>query len=67
MELAKKLPEPGSLSHAVGDSAVLRLGTGVGGHLLALGRLGHQVVAQEDSVAGCRAASVRTPAQSTSV
>jgi hypothetical protein len=37
MELCKELPEPGGLSHAVGDSAVLRLGTGAGGHWLALG------------------------------
>jgi hypothetical protein len=28
VELGEKLPEPGGLSHAVSDSAVLRLGTG---------------------------------------
>jgi hypothetical protein len=36
MELGQELPELGSLSHAVGNGAVLRLGTGAGGHLLAL-------------------------------
>jgi len=41
MELCLELPEPRGLSHAVGDSTVLRLGTRTGGHLLALGRPGH--------------------------
>jgi hypothetical protein len=62
MELCKELPEPGGLSHAVGDSAVFRLGTGAGGRWLALGRPGHQIAAQEDSVAGGGAPSVRTAA-----
>jgi hypothetical protein len=61
VELGEKLPEPGGLSHAVSDSAVLRLGTGPGDHMLALGRPGHQVAAQEDRVAGGGAPSVRTP------
>jgi hypothetical protein len=61
VELDKKLPEPGGLSHAVSDSAVLRLGTGPGDHRLALRRPGHQVATQEDSVAGGGAPSVRTP------
>ena len=56
----KELPKSGGLSHAVGDSAVLRLGTGAGGHLLALGRPGHQVAAQEDGVAGGGASNVWT-------
>jgi len=29
-ELGEELPEPGSLSHAVSNNAVLRLGTGTG-------------------------------------
>ena len=45
VELGEELPEPGSLSHAVGDSAVLRLGTGAGDDWLALGRPRHQVAA----------------------
>jgi hypothetical protein len=61
VELGEKLPEPGGLSHAISDSAVLRLGTGAGDHWLALGRPGHQVAAQEDSVAGGGSPSVWTP------
>ena len=45
VKLGEELPEPGSLSHAVSDSAVLRLGTGAGDDRLALGQLGHQVAA----------------------
>jgi len=45
VELSEELPEPGSLSQAVGNSAVLRLGTGAGDDRLALGRSGHQVAA----------------------
>jgi len=45
VELGEELPEPGSLGHAVGDSAVLRLGTGAGDDRLALGRPRHQVAA----------------------
>jgi hypothetical protein len=36
VELGEELPEPGGLSHAVSNSAVLRLSTGPGGHRLAL-------------------------------
>jgi hypothetical protein len=61
VELGEKLPEPGGLSHTVSNSAVLRLSTRAGDHRLALGRLGHKVAAQEDSVAGGGALSVRTP------
>jgi hypothetical protein len=60
MELGQELSEPRSLGHAIGHGAVLRLGAGAGGHLLTLGRPGHQVAAQEDSVAGGGAPSVRT-------
>ena len=60
VELGKELPEPGGLSHAIGDSAVFRLGTRAGDHRLA-GRPGHQVATQKDSVAGGGAPSVRTP------
>jgi len=45
VELGEELPEPGSLSHAVCDSAVLRLGTGAGDDRLALGRPRHKVAA----------------------
>jgi len=61
VELSEELSEPGSLSHAVSNSAVLRLGTGAGDDRLALGRPGHQVAAEEDGVAGGGAASVWTP------
>jgi hypothetical protein len=61
VQLSEKLSEPGGLSHAVSDSAVLRLGTRPGDHRLALRRPGHQVATQEDSVAGGGAASVWTP------
>ena len=61
VELGKKLAEPGGLRHAVSDSAVLRLSTGTGDHRLALGRPGHQVAAQKDSIAGSGAPSVWTP------
>jgi len=37
IELCKELPEPGGLSHAVGDNVVLRLDIGASGHWLALG------------------------------
>jgi hypothetical protein len=37
VELGVKLPEPGGLSHAVSDSAVLRLSTRAGDHQLSLG------------------------------
>ena len=45
VKLDEELPEPGSLSHAVSDSVVLRLGTRVGDDRLALVRPGHQVAA----------------------
>jgi len=45
VELGEELPELGSLSHAVGDNVVLRLGTGAGDDRLALGRPRHQVAA----------------------
>jgi len=45
MELGEELPKPGSLSHAISNSAVLRLGTGDEDKRLALGRPGHQVAA----------------------
>jgi len=45
VELGEELSEPGSLSHAVGYSTVLRLGTGAGDDRLALGRPRHQVAA----------------------
>jgi hypothetical protein len=61
VQLSEKLPEPGGLNDTVSDSAVLRLGTGPGDHRLALRRPGHRVAAQEDSVAGGGATSVRTP------
>jgi hypothetical protein len=60
MELGQELPEPGSLSHAVGNGAVLRLGTGAGGHLLALGGPGHQVASEEDGIARGGPSSVWT-------
>jgi hypothetical protein len=61
VELGKELPEPGGLSHAVGNSAVFRFSTGTGDHRLPLGRPGHQVTAQKDGVARGGAPSVRTP------
>ena len=45
VKLGEELPELGSLSHAVSDSAVLRLGTGAGDDRLALRGPGHQVAA----------------------
>jgi len=41
VELGEELPEPGSLSHAVSNGAVLCLGTGAGDDRLMLGRPGH--------------------------
>jgi hypothetical protein len=61
VELGEELPEPGGLSHAVSNSAVLRLSTGPGDHRLALRRPGHQVAAQENRIAGGGAPGVRTP------
>jgi len=60
VELGKELSELGGLSQAVGDSTVLRLSTGAGDHRLVLGRPGHRVSAQKDSVAGDGSSSVRT-------
>ena len=61
MKLGEELLEPGSLSHAVSNSAVLRLGIGVGHNRPTLGRPGHQFAVYEDGVAGGRAPSVRAP------
>ena len=60
MKLRQELPQAGRLRHAVSDSTVLRLGTGVGDHRLPLGRPGDKVAAQKDGIAGSGAASVRT-------
>jgi hypothetical protein len=60
MELGQELAEPRGLGHAIGHGTVLRLGTGAGGHLLTLGQPGHQVAAQEDSVARGGASSIWT-------
>ena len=51
VELCQELSKPGRLSHAVSNSPVLRLSTGAGDHRLSLRRPGHQVVAEEDSIA----------------
>ena len=59
VKLRQELSKPGRLRHAVSDSPVLRLSTGAGDNRLPLGRPGDQVAAQEDGVAGSRAASVR--------
>jgi hypothetical protein len=60
MELSQELSKPGRLCHVVGNSKVLRLGTGAGGNWLPLGRQGDEVVAQEHGIAGGGAASVWT-------
>ena len=48
------------LHHTISDSPVLRLSAGVGDNRLPLGRPEDKVAAQEDSIAGGGAASVRT-------
>lgn len=60
MKFMEKLVEPSDLSNGVGDGAVLGLGTGARYCMLAFRRPGHQVVTEEDSIAGCGAASIRT-------
>ena len=60
MELRQELSKSGRLRHAVSDSTVLRLCTGVGDNRLPLGRPGDKVAAQEDGIAGSGVASVRT-------
>jgi hypothetical protein len=60
LELIEQLAQPGDLSHAVGDGAVLGFRVGPRDDRLSLGRPGHQVVPEEHCVAGRRAMSVWT-------
>ena len=50
VQLLEELAEPAGLSHAVGHSAVLGLGTRAGDDRLPLGRPGDEVVTKEHSV-----------------
>jgi hypothetical protein len=47
----EQLMEPSGLSHAVGNGTILGLSAGVGDDGLPLGRLGNQVVHQEQRIA----------------
>jgi hypothetical protein len=60
VELLKKLAQPGGLSHAVGQSAVLGLSAGARDDRLALGGLGDGVGAQEHGINGSGATRVGT-------
>jgi hypothetical protein len=59
LELMEQLVQPGGLSHAVGDSAVLGFRAGPRDDRLSLGRPGHKVVPDEHRVAGRRATTVQ--------
>jgi hypothetical protein len=56
----EQLTQPGGLSHAVGDGAVLSFHAGPRDDRLSLGRPGHKVVPEEHRIAGRRSTSVRT-------
>jgi hypothetical protein len=56
----EQLAQPGGLSHAVGDGAVLSFRAGPRDGRLSLGRPGYKVVPEEHRIAGRRVTSVRT-------
>jgi hypothetical protein len=60
LELMEQLAQPGGLSHAVGDDAVLGFRAGPRDDHLSLGRPGHKVAPKEHRVAERGATSVRT-------
>jgi hypothetical protein len=67
MQFSQELSKPGSFSNGISNNTVFCFSTGARNHVLALGRPGDQVVAEEDSIARCGSAGVRTePAQSAS-
>jgi len=60
MKLLKKLTKPARLSHSMCDCSILSLCTRAGDCGLAFGRPRHQIVAEEDTVAGSRSSGIRT-------
>jgi hypothetical protein len=60
LELMEQLTQPGGLSHAVGDDALLGFRAAPRDDCLSLGRPRHKVVPEEHHVAGRRAMSVWT-------
>jgi hypothetical protein len=67
MKFLQELAEPSGLSDGVGDGVVLGLGAGARHGVLAFGRPRHQVIAEEDALAGDGATSVGATRQSASV
>ena len=57
-ELCQELAKPAAFGDGIGDGAVLRLRAGARDGVLALRRLGDEVVAEEDAEARCRTACV---------
>jgi hypothetical protein len=53
MQLQQELPEPGSLSHGIGNRTVLSLSTGAGDCRLLLGGPGDQVGTEEHRISRC--------------
>jgi hypothetical protein len=51
LELMQELPQPGGLSHTIGDGTLLGFGAGAGDDSLLLGRPGDQVVSEEHGIA----------------
>ena len=49
-KLSEEQAQPGDLSDDISNRTVLGLGTGAGDCILTLGRLGDQVIAQEDCI-----------------
>jgi hypothetical protein len=64
MKFLQELAEPSGLSDGVGDDGLC---AGARHGVLAFGRPRHQVIAEEDALAGDGATSVRTTRQSASV
>jgi hypothetical protein len=60
MQFSQELSKPGSFSNDINNNMVFCFTTGVRNRVLALGRPGDQVVAEEDSIARCGSAGVRT-------
>ena len=58
LKLLKKLTKPAAFGHGVGHSTILGLSTATRHRGLALGRPGHKVIAEVDTVTRSRPASV---------
>jgi hypothetical protein len=60
VQFSQELSKPGSFSNGISNNTVFFFSTGARNRVLALGRPGDQVVAEEDNIARCGSAGVRT-------